>query len=167
MPRADHVPTQQAGEYLVAAELARAGAVCATFAANVRHFDIIASGPNGYIPVQVKAKRRGSWQLDLRDFAEVSIIDSRQVINALKPEPIEGLVYVFVGLKSYGSDDFYVIGWSALCDLVVEHHRAWLAAHGGRRPKNPESTHTALKPEQLEEWRNRWDLITRPLGQAA
>jgi len=32
MSRRDTVPTQQAGEYLVAAELARAGATCATFA---------------------------------------------------------------------------------------------------------------------------------------
>jgi len=167
MARGDHAPTQQAGEYLVAAELARAGAICATFAANVRHFDVMASGPAGYVPVQVKTKRSGSWQLDIRDFAEVTIAGGMQVIGALKREPIPGLIYVFVDLKSYGADEFFVIGWAALRDRVVRDHRAWLATHGGRRPRNPDSTHTALKSEQLGEWRGRWDLITDVLGHAA
>jgi hypothetical protein len=167
MSRRDHVPTQQAGEYLVAAELARGGATCATFAANVRHFDVIASGPGGYVPVQVKAKRSGSWQLDIEDFAEVTLVDDKQTIGALKPEPVPGLFYVFVDLKSYGSDDFFIIDWRALRDRIVEDHRAWLAKHGGRRPKNPKSMHTAINPKQLADWRGRWDLIKYRLGHAA
>ena len=164
MSRKDHVPTQQAGEYLVAAELARAGAICATFAANVRHFDVIASGHGGYVPVQVKAKRSGSWQLDIEDFAEVTLVGDRQVIGALKQEPVPGLFCVFVDLKSYGGDDFFIIDWPALRDRVVEDHRAWLAKHGGRRPKNPKSMHTALTPKQLADWRGRWDFIKDRLG---
>jgi hypothetical protein len=34
-----------------------------------------------------------------------------------------------------------------------------LAAHGGRRPFNPASTHCAVKPSDVAEWRGRWDLL--------
>jgi len=167
MSRHNHAPTQQAGEYLVAAELARAGAICATFAANVPHFDIIASGPGGYVPVQVKAKRAGDWQLNIEDFAEVTLAGDQQVIGAPKPQPIAGLVDVFVDLKSYGTDAFFVIEWPALRDRIVEGHRAWLAKHGGRRPKNPKSMHTAIGVQQLADHQGRWDLIIERLGHAA
>lgn len=167
MARRDTVPTQQAGEHLVAAELARAGVVCATFAANVRHFDVIASGPGGYVPIQVKAKRTGDWQLDIQDFAEVTFDGDRQLIGTPKREPLPGLLFVFVDLKSYGSDGFFVIGWVELRDRIVEGHRRWLATHGGKRPKNPRSTHTAIGVEELADRRDRWDLITECLGPAA
>ena len=167
MSRRDHVPTQQAGEYLVAAELARAGAVCATFAANVRHFDVIASGPAGYVPVQVKAKRTGDWQLNIEEFAEVTFHGDKQVIGTPKREPVPGLVFVFVDLKSYGTDDFFIVDWPVLRDRVVQRHRDWLAKHGGRRPKNPRSMHTAIGVEALADRRGRWDLIGDRLGHAA
>jgi len=167
MSRRDTVPTQQAGEYLVAAELARAGATCATFAGNVRHFDVIASGPAGYVPVQVKAKRSGDWQLNIEEFAEVTHTGDKQVIGPPKPEPIPGLVYVFVDIKSHGSDEFFIIDWPALRDRIIQAHRAWLAEHGGRRPKNPTSTHTTISVEELADCRSRWDLINDRLGHAA
>ena len=167
MSRKDHVPTQQTGEYLVAAELARAGAICATFAANVPHFDVIASGRGSYVPVEVKTKRTGDWQLNVEDFAEVTLVGDRQVIGTPKPEPMPGLFYVFVDLKSYGNDDFFIIDWAALRDRIVEHHRAWLAKHGGRRPKNPKSMHTTISVTELADCRGRWDLIKERLGHSA
>lgn len=167
MPRRDTVPTKQAGEYLVAAELARAGATCATFAGNVRHFDLIASGPGGYVPIQVKAKRAGDWQLDIGDFAEISFDGDKQIVGRPKPEPVPGLFYVFVHLSSYGSDEFFVIAWATLRDRVVKSHRAWLATHGGRRPKNPSSTHTTIDHTQLADHRNRWSLIMNVVDQSS
>jgi hypothetical protein len=159
------VATHQAGEYLVAAELARRGATCGMFAAKVRHFDIIASGPRGrYVPIQVKARRRGSWQLDIGDFAEVTFDGDKQVIGAPKAAPIDGLIYVFVDLKSYGSDEFFIIDWPALQKRIIDNHRAWLANHGGRRPKNPKSKHTALRANHLKDCRARWDVINKRLG---
>jgi hypothetical protein len=101
MSRRDTVPTQQAGEYLVAAELARAGATCATFAGNVRHFDLIASGPGGYVPVQVKAKRAGDWQLNIEDFAEVTFAGEKQIVGTPRSEPVPGLCNVFVQIGIY------------------------------------------------------------------
>lgn len=160
MPRRDTMPTQQAGEYLVAAELARAGAICATFAGNVRHFDLIALVPAGFVPVQVKAKRSGDWQLNIEEFAEVSMAGDQQVIGAAKPTPINNLVYVFVHLSTYGNDDFFVIDWPALQGRIITAHREWLTEHGGRRPKNPASKHTTIGDAELADCRNRWNLIT-------
>ena len=167
MSRRDNVPTQQAGEYLAAAELTRAGATCATFAGNVRHFDLIASGPGGYVPVQVKAKRAGDWQLNIEDFAEVTFAGDKQIVGTPRPAPVPGLFYVFVHIGTYGSDEFFVLDWLTLRDRIVKSHTAWLAEHGGRRPKNPTSMHTTISVEELADFRNRWDLIMKQTGHAA
>jgi len=54
----------QAGEYLVAAELARRGLIATTFTGNVPDYDIIASSENGKcLLIQVKTIRGGSFQL--------------------------------------------------------------------------------------------------------
>ena len=110
MPRKDTQPIKQAGEYLVAAELARLGLICATFSGNVRHYDIVATGPGGgHIAVQVKAKASGSWQLRISDFTDVTMAGDRQVLGSSKPEPFNNLLAVFVALKSYGSDQFFIV----------------------------------------------------------
>ena len=70
---------KQVGEYRVAAELARRGLLAATFSGNVPHYDVIASGQaGGHVPIQVKAKATGSWQLDITDFVNVTLRKSQQ-----------------------------------------------------------------------------------------
>jgi hypothetical protein len=74
--------TKQAGEYLVAAELCRRGFISTTFTGNVPHYDIIASDEKGrHVPVQVKTLASGSWQLDIRNFAEVELKDGKQYVG--------------------------------------------------------------------------------------
>ena len=34
---------------------------------------------------------------------------------------------------------------------------------GGRRPRNPESTHYAIWPKELEKYRDNWDLVSTSL----
>jgi len=169
MSRKDTQPIKQAGEYLVAAELARLGLICATFSGNVRHYDIVATGPaGGHVAVQVKAKASGSWQLGLDAFADVSMDGDKQVLGRSKPEPFKGLVVVFVALgKEYGSDEFFVVPWRNLQDIVIGGHRDYLARHGGRRPRSPRSLHTAVKANQLSAYRANWDPIRRLMGHAA
>lgn len=168
MAHTDTQLTKQVGEYLVAAELARRGLLSATFAGSVRHYDIIASGPaGGHVPVQVKTMNRGAWQLDIRDFADVTMNGDHQVISQPKPVPYAGLVFVFVALGAYGADQFFVLDWTTLRDLILGQHEAYLAKHGGVRPKNPESFHTAVKPEALAPFRDLWDTIVSRVQHAA
>jgi hypothetical protein len=42
---------------------------------------------------------------------------------------------------------------------IVTGHRAWLKKHGGVRPKNPKSTHSALSVTRVEPFENHWDEI--------
>jgi len=48
--------------------------------------------------------------------------------------------------------------WWILNDIHV-HHLAYLKRHGGRRARNPESTHHAIQHARIEEWRDRWDIL--------
>lgn len=168
MAKKDTQLTKQVGEYLVAAELARRGLLSATFAGSVRHFDIIASGPTGgHVPIQVKTINRGAWQLDIRYFAEVTMDGDRQIVGAPKPTPYARLVFVFVTLQAYGSDRFFILAYEYLRDLLLDEYKAYLAKNDGRRPKNPETFHTALKPERIAEFRDCWDNILQRVEYSA
>ena len=156
--------TKQAGEYLVAAELARRGFLAATFSGNVPHYDIIASGQHGgHVPIQVKTKTSGSWQLDIRSFANVRLKGKRQTLGRSKPAPYPGLVFVFVALNGSGRDSFYIIAWSQLRSLICKAYRAYLPKHHGRRPRNPASFHTDLDTGERASFENRWSLV-RPIA---
>ena len=160
MALTDNQLTKQVGEYLVAAELARRGLISATFAGSVRHYDIIASGSEGgHVPVQVKTINRGSWQLNFGNFVNVTMKGNSQVLGANKKIPYKGLVFVFVRLQAYGSDQFFILDWKTLQDLLRKNYSAYLAKHGGRRPKNPETLHVAIKPEDLAQFKDCWDII--------
>src|SRR5574340_1527793 len=152
--------TKQVGEYLVAAELARHGLLAATFSGSVPELDIVASGPNGgHVPVQVKARARGDWQLDVRDFTDVVLDGDCQIVRGRNPSPYPGLIFVFVAVGRYGTDQFFVIDWDSLSARVTDGYSRYLAAHGGRRPKNSKSFHTALRPQDLVDWPDKWGLI--------
>ena len=168
MPKKDTQLTKQVGEYLVAAELARRGLISATFAGSVRHFDIVASGPSGgHLPIQVKAMATGNWQLDIKDFAEVSFRGHEQVLGGPKAAPYDRLVFVFVAVDAYGSDQFFIIDWVALCDLLIPEYEAYLSIHQGVRPRNWETTHTAISIAQLSPFKDRWETITARVSHAA
>ena len=168
MPRKDTQLTKQVGEYMVAAELARRGLLSATFSGSVRHYDIVASGPKGgHIPIQVKAMATGDWQLNIKDFAEISFQGHRQILGRSKPEPYRHLVFVFIAVGTYGSDEFFVVSWRALRDILIRDYKANLKRHNGVRPKNWETTHTAISRKALAPYKDRWDTILAAIPHAA
>ena len=153
--------TKQTGEYLVAAELRRGGMVAATFTGNVPHYDIIASNNHGQVRhVQVKAIRSSGWQLSIDRFVEVSAEGDKQLLGASRPSPVPGLVFVFVKLRGTGRDRFFIVTWEELVEIVVADYSAYLAKHGGVRPRNPKSRHCSLSPESLKLFEDRWDLLS-------
>ena len=87
--------------------------------------------------------------------------DGRQLIHGKKPLDNPDLIYVFVKLVELGRDEFYILRLRDLQNIILEGHSTWLASHGGRRPRSPESMHTAVSTEALARFRDRWDLITR------
>jgi hypothetical protein len=155
----------QTGEYLVAAELSRRGLIATTFTGNVPHYDIIASDEGGrHVSVQVKTSRGPSWQFgDVRRFFDVSLENKRQVVGPRIKCPIERLIVVFVRVGDYGSDEFYVLTWQQLCDLLARLHSEYLDKHGGVRPKRWDSFHAAISVHHLSGYRDKWDTVKKHL----
>jgi hypothetical protein len=156
--------TKQTGEYVVAAELSRRGFIATTFTGNVPSYDIVAvDDRGGHALVQVKAIAAGSWQLNLGQFADVEFDGPKQIIRGQLDDPYPDLVCVMVQLAPPDSgrpDRFFVLPWRELARIVIAGHTTYLAKHGGVRPRQPRSLHTALKPEALESWEGRWQVLT-------
>jgi len=156
---------KQIGEYLVACELARRGLLVATFSGNVPDFDLIATDRRGSsCPIQVKTVKGGSWQFSIDKFAMVTFEGSKQFIGDKKPLPIPQLVCVFVlAAEKYGEDQFFVVEWSMVQDILIAHYLHWLNSHGGVRPRKPNSMHCAIGESELRGYRDNWSIITSRL----
>lgn len=151
----------QTGEYLIAAELSRRGLIATTFTGNVPHYDIIASDEAGrHVSVQVKASRGSSWQFgNITQYCEITFDGKRQVVGKARKCPVLRLIVTFVKIEDDGNDRFYILLWERLRDLLIEHHRAFLARHDGMRPKKWESLHCAIEEKTLHPFKDRWDTI--------
>ena len=156
---------KQVGEYLVACELARRGLLVATFSGNVPDFDLIATDFKGSsCPIQVKAIKGGAWQFSIDKFAEITFDGNVQRIGDKKPLHIPDLVCVFVlAAKNYGEDQFFILEWSQVGDILVANYRRWLDSHGGVRPRSPSSLHCAIVQSDLQEFKDDWSIIQRRL----
>ena len=73
--------------------------------------------------------------------------------------PAGDLICVCVRLHRYGADRFYVLRWPELQRVLINGYRAYLARHGGRRPKRADSFHTALREPQIEPFLDNWSLF--------
>ena len=157
--------TKQVGEYLVASELARRGLIVATFSGNVPDFDLIATDLKGTsCPIQVKTANGGSWQFSIDKFARITIDGNRQIIGEKIAHPIQHLVYVFViASENYGNDQFFILEWSELQEIVIAHHARYLDSHGGVRPRVPDSMHCSISKQELLDYKDNWSLINNIL----
>jgi hypothetical protein len=153
--------TKQIGEYLVACELARRGLLVATFSGNVPDFDLIATDIYGSsCPIQVKTIKGGSWQFSIDKFADVTFDGNKQIIGNSKPLSIPDLVCVFVvAAEKYGEDQFFVLEWSKVQDIIISSHIRWLDSHGGVRPRKPDSLHCAIVQSALQPYKDNWSII--------
>lgn len=162
----DNQLTKQVGEYLVAAEVCRRGFITTTFTGNVPHYDIIASNSTptgGHQAIQVKAILSNAWQFDIRDFVDVKLDGKRQILGRPTQPAYPGLICVFVRLRKYGTDEFYIMTWEDLQKVAIAHHREFLSRHGGVRPRKHDSFHMAIHPETMTEHRDKWGVLERRL----
>lgn len=149
--------TRQIGEHLVAAKLGRMGYLAAPFAGNVPMFDLLAADERGFtIPIQVKAINGPSWQYKADLFIEIEILDDFQHVRGKKQllNPALVCVYILLGAQEQ-QDEFFVF---SLKDLQ-EHTFAIYKSR--KRPKNPASTHCAVRPKDLVPFRDNWGLIAQ------
>lgn len=143
----------RAGEYFVAAELNRRKAYAVTFTGSMPHIDILACNQDQSrtVQIQVKTKRKGDWHTSIR---EGELTES-------PADPKDETVYwIFVDLGELNDPPKYWIvpGWW-MRDDIYKAHQAYLERHGGKRARNPDSTHHSVNEKRLMQWRDRWDVI--------
>ncbi len=146
--------TRQVGEHLVAAKLGRRGFVAAPFAGNVPLFDLLAADQRGFtIPIQVKTIKGGAWQYQADTFLEIEMADDYQHVRGKKALLNPDLVCVLVLLREDEQDEYYLLNHREIQQLTFERYKS------RKRPKKPDSMHCALWPEDLRDFRDRWQLI--------
>ena len=145
---------RQIGEYLAAAELGRRGWVATTFTGSLPGFDILAINPDGRVlEVQVKAIRSASWQLTAGQFLDIELVDGVQHVRGKKAIKTLGRICLFIEIRNYGSDLFYLCTLDQLQDILRADYK------DGARPKNPKTEHHALYPKRLAPFRDNWSLL--------
>jgi hypothetical protein len=156
---------KQIGEYLVACELARRGLLVATFSGNVPDFDLIATDFKGSsCPIQVKTIKGGAWQFSIDKFVDITFDGSKQLVGDKKLLPIRQLVCVFVlAGEKYGDDQFFVLEWSKVQDILIANYTRWLDSHGGVRPRKPDSLHCSIVQSDLRDYKDNWSIISSRL----
>ena len=157
--------TKQTGEYLVAAELSRRGFIATTFTGNVPNYDIVAVSLKGNTAlVQVKAIASASWQFKVTQFVNIRFEGRKQIVQGQLDDPCQDLVCVMVKISPADADRpdrFFVLPWRELGKIVIAGHKSFLAKHGGVRPQNPKSLHTAVSPKALSDWEDRWQVLEK------
>lgn len=154
--------TKQVGEYLVCAELCRMGLISTTFTGNVPKFDILAiDGNSRKIAIQVKtiSKDYYQWQLNGKDFINIKQKGKTQSVEG-KLQLDNELFYVFVKLVSSGKDEFYIISPDKLQEKIEKQYNEHLKEYDHVRPRNPESTHTAITPSDLSDYKDKWGILS-------
>ena len=141
----------RAGEYFVVAELNKRSAFAVTFAGNMPKIDLMACNQDQSrtIHIQVKTKRGGrSWHS--------SIVGSKP----MKPPADETDFWVFVDLGDLNaSPRYWVVPDWWIRNNIYRTHKAYLDSHGGKRARNPDSTHHAIDESRLKEWQGRWEIL--------
>ena len=163
--------TRQIGEHLVVSKLGRLGILATPFAGNVPDFDVLASDLSGHsLPLQVTTINGGSWQFKAKTFLEIEQQGDCQVVKGEKKLRNPDLVCVFVLLALDERDEFYVFPLKTLQQYCRRIYRDKGSKEDAfprevRRRKNPKSTHCAVRPRDLQEYRvkedRHWALITK------
>jgi hypothetical protein len=135
------------------------GFIATPFAGNVPNYDLlVANEASDAIPIQVKTINGGNghaWQFKATSFLHIGIGKKRQIVRGRKPLLHPDLVCVFVLLVSAGKDEFFTFTMKNLQD----HFACGPYRYTGRkRPKNIDSMHCAIWPEELQQFKG-WDAL--------
>lgn len=155
----------QIGEALVVAEFGRRGIVATAFAGNVPDIDLLVYKGGRTSAVQVKAWRNGSVSFDATRYLQIQIEDDIQTVTGVDETLDPDLIFVFVMIgETLGTDQFFLLTQCELQSLIRQGYTSFLNKHGGRRPRNAQTTHNSVTLEQLSPFKDNWSLIEQRLG---
>ena len=81
----------------------------------------------------------------------------RGFFSGIEHSSLTPCLLVFVRIAEAGSDRFYILTWDNLRDLLIQHHKTYLQAHDGLRPRRWDSLHAALSEDDLHPYQDKWD----------
>lgn len=137
------------------------GLIATPFAGNVPNFDLLVANEAGVaIPIQVKAINGPSWQFNASSFLDIENTKGVQRVVGPKQVLHPGLICIFVLLRGPGTDEFFILRFQDLQDHFVRSYK------GGVRPKNPNSTHCAVWPKELQQFKS-WAPLFEALSNEA
>lgn len=143
----------RAGEYFVVAELNKRKAYAVTFAGNMPKIDVIAcnQSQSRTVHIQVKTKQRGNWHTSIRE--------GRPTKRPDNPKD-ETVYWVFVDLGEVKSPpQFWIVPDWWIRNDIINAHEAYLNKHGGKRARNPDSTHHSIDEKRLKDWKDNWEAL--------
>lgn len=101
----------------------------------------------GRVQLRVKTRTSGTWQGSIRE---------------ADPDPAPSLpeaFWVFADLEDVQRPQFFIVPDAWMRQDIHREHHAYLNRHGGERAITKDSTHHAIQPRRLLQWRDRWDLL--------
>jgi hypothetical protein len=151
MARPSNAQKARAGRHFVVAELHRRGAGTVTLPDYQRSVEIVASDAEQTrtVTLRVKTKTTGDWQ-------------STGVLGEKRTEDLDESRYwvlVDIGTDPSTPTSYFIVPEWWILNYIHKEFQANLARHGGRRPRNPESTHCAIRPHDMERWRDDWQAL--------
>jgi hypothetical protein len=157
----------QTGEFAVCAELGKRGMIACPFAGNVPGFDVLAVDEHlNCIPIQVKTSKGRTWITgDLLNYVTVERNGKQMILGQATKPHFPNLIRVYVSLGQPGERNrYFVLTESDFYKVAVDSFREWFEKHGGIRPRNPDSRHTAVDISILEPFEDKWDLVMSQLA---
>lgn len=155
MARSDTQLTGSAGEFFVAAELARRGWIPSITPRGIERTDLLAqhSSSGAVLAVQVKtANPRNAFRLGPKDEA---------------PARQWNEWYVFVSLGDVGErPSYFIVPTNLVSVLIFVGHRVWLSEPKRDGTSRKDSAIRAIKRSEVEAYEERWELLEEPADRA-
>jgi hypothetical protein len=92
---------------------------------------------------QVQVAAQGDWQIsDVEKYLDATVA-----------------YVVLVDVRDPSAPGFFMAPGEVARELVRRRRDEFMAAHGDRRPRNPDSKHAKIDPHDVQSWKDRWDLF--------
>ena len=137
-----------AGEYFVAAEISKRGAIATITLKNVPNIDILASSVDGKqtANIQVKAGR----------------LTTGGFIVGHSPMKILGkkFFYVFVFLKDIGGSEYWIVPQAVVARTAEQDYQKWIKGRPIKSKKAPRTLRWEyLKSKKFQKYHNNWKIL--------
>lgn len=150
--------TGSAGEYFVAGEIAKRGAIATLTIKNTPNIDILGSSThsNKFAKIQVKTRSINNKQ---------GWILTKKVEKKLG---IENLFYVFVNLKKENeANDYYIIPYDEFAEHISRLYKEWIVTPGKKGKPHRDNPVRCFVPDKKngvdydlgQKYKDRWDIL--------